>query len=181
MANLYHTDLRPLDYNGSPMKPLDLVVINEVPKHYWEEPEVADLKKFVGLYGLITYANDGESEYSPYFRGNKQHPGWVSGDGGVVNVLSHRITEEHDVMTCEFWIPPTSLRKIPFNSLIMNIFVEYPWQMGEVDGPSSTFFVREGIPEYEHIKRILETPLAVLEAAHQAAMAVLDTYSGQAG
>jgi hypothetical protein len=181
MDNFYHTDLRPLDCNGSPLKPLDLVVINEVPKHYWKEPEVAHLKKCAGNYGLITYSSEYGEEIQPYILGNKRHPGWVNGDCGVVCVMAHLITDEHDVMTCEFWIPPTSLRKIPFNSLIMNIFVEYPWQMGEVDGPSSTFFVRKGIPEYEHIKRIMETPLAVLEAAHQAAMAVLDTYSGPAG
>jgi hypothetical protein len=181
MDNLYHTDLRPLDCNGVPMKPLDLVVINEIPEHYWLDPDFATLRKYGGCYGLITYSNDGGIEYPPYFLGNRQHPGWVSGDGGVVNVLSHRVTDERDVATGEFWIPPTSLRKIPFNSLIMNIFVEYPWQMGEEDGPGSTFFVREGIPEYEHIKRILETPRAVLEAAHQAAMAVLGPCSKPAG
>ena len=183
MIDLYHTSLRPGDCNGITLKPLDLVVINRLPEHYWQDPIFANLSEFSGCYGLITYSSEGAegvTEYQPYFRGNKEHPGWVSGDGSVVNVLSRRISGE-SVVSCEFWIPPVDLRKIPFNCLIMNVFAEYPWQMAESAGPSSRFFVKRGMPEYDYIKMILQRPHSTLEAAHKAAMTILERSSGSEG
>jgi hypothetical protein len=59
----------------------------------------------------------------------------------------------------------------------MNIFVEYPWQMRDVDGPSDYRFIRKGIPEFEYLSRVMGTPYETLVAAHNAAMAVLDKSS----
>jgi hypothetical protein len=171
MTDHFHTGLRPLDGRGEPLKPLDLVVIEAVPWHYWAEPETETLKQYAGRYGLITYYGVGPHA-EPYYYGKKDHPGWVSGDGGVVNVLTRRVAGD-EIASYEFWIPPSDLRKIPFNALIMNVFVEYPWQMRDTDGPSDSLFIREPLEEFSRLKTILETPLHVLQAAHDAAMSII--------
>lgn len=171
MTDYFHTKLRPLDGRGEPLKPLDLVIIDAVPKHYWAEEGLEGLKEYAGRYGLITYYGAGPTA-EPYYFGKKDHPGWVSADGGVVNVATRRVAGD-EIASCEFWIPPSDLRKIPFNALIMNVFVEYPWQMGDTDGPSDSLFIREPLEEFTRLKMILDTPLHVLQLAHDAAMSVI--------
>jgi hypothetical protein len=171
MTDHFHTKLRPLDSRGEPLKPLDLVIIEAVPEHYWAETGVESLKEYTGQYGLVTYYGVGP-HVEPYHFGRKDHPGWVSGDGGVVNVLTRRIDGDA-IASCEFWIPPSDLRKIPFNTLIMNVFVEYPWAMGDTDGPSDCLFIRAPLEEFFRIKTILDAPLHVLQSAHDAAMNVI--------
>lgn len=173
MTDIYQTALRPLDCDGRAMKPLDLVIIKEVPEHYWADPDCSELKSFEGCYGLITYPTDGV-ESQPYYLGNKNHPGWVSGDGTKVNVLARRVRHT-EVVSWDLWAPSNCLEKIPFNSLIMNIFAEYPWQMKSEDGPGSILFIREGVPEFDYIKRLVNTSRRVLDKAHAAAMAVLNS------
>jgi hypothetical protein len=167
--NYYHTPIRPLDCHGVPLQPLDLVLINSVPSHYWAEVGTSSLREFEGQYGLITYYGS-DSEYEPYYLGNRAHPGWVSGDGSVVNVRSRRVADD-SIMTADFWIPPAALQRLKFNLLIMNIFVEYPWQMREPDGPSSTLFIRRGMQEFDRLEQLLRVPYVEMVAAHDAAMA----------
>lgn len=174
MTNMYHTNLMPLDSRGATLKPLDIVIINSVPSHYWVDHEFSHLKDFEGSYGLITYAGDGV-EVEPYFNGDKNHPGWVSANGSVVHVLSRRAVGD-EIITWDFWIPPGNLKKLPFNTMIMNIFVEYPWQMRCDDGPGSILFIRKGLKEFDFIKIICEAPLDLLEKAHSAAMEILDGF-----
>lgn len=170
----YHTEARPLDINGKAIKPLDLVMLGDIPEHNWSDKEFQSLKKYAGCYGLVTYHSFGDGVYEPYYNRNKDHPGWVSGDGKTVFVESRTIDKEKKcVLSWGFWLPASSLTLIPYNILIMNIFVEYPWQMQEVDGPSDYLFIRDGIPEYEHIKRIMTAPYEKLVEAHNAAMSIL--------
>ena len=170
---IYHTSIRPVDGSGQELKPLDLVILGDIPEHYWSDSPT--LKEYAGAYGLVTYhpSLDGVG-HDPFYNRNKNHPGWVNSTGEVVFVESHRIKKDEEaIYSCEFWLPSASLTRIPFNSLIMNIFVEYPWQMGDVDGPSDYMFIRSGIPEYEYIKKIMCTPYQKLVDAHNAAMALI--------
>ncbi|MEO0614310.1 MAG: hypothetical protein AAFY83_13460 [Pseudomonadota bacterium] len=171
----YHTTIRPKARNGMLIKPLDLVVLGDIPEHYWADEGFRYLKEYAGCYGLVTYHSFGDCSYAPFYNENKDHPGWVNGEGTVLCVESKRIDRENQTVTSwQFWMPSSSLLRIPFNSLIMNIFVEYPWQMREVDGPSDYLFIRSGIPEYEHIKKIMDTPYEKLVEAHNAAMDIVN-------
>lgn len=169
--SMYHTDLRPKDRQGEAISPLDIVIIEEVPQHYWADPLFASLKLYSGCYGLITYAEQEAGEYLPYYMEDKSHPGWVSGDGSVVHVLSRR-TEGNAILSWDFWVPPKALRKIPYDCLVMNIFVEYPWQMRNESGPGSTLFVRDGMPEFDYLSKVMKTPYDLLVRAHDAAMGI---------
>jgi hypothetical protein len=168
----YHTHLRPEDSEGNSLKPLDIVIIQEVPEHYWQEPDSRNLREFAGCYGLLNYAIE-YGEGQPYHLDNPDHPGWVSRDGSVVRVVS-RCLRQTEIVTCEFWLPPRNLKKIQFNSFVLNIFSEYPWQMREDDGPGSYFFLKSGLSEFEYLKKIMSTPIHVLNEAHMAAMKIID-------
>jgi hypothetical protein len=170
---MYHNDQRPSDRNGVSLKPLDLVVVASIPEHFWADPEFRQLKEYAGSYGLVTYYDAGTGpSCSPWHFDRKGHPGWVMADNSAVNVLCRRVAG--DVITSyDFWIPPATLTKIPYNVLVMTIFADYPWQMNEDEGPSAYPFIRGGMPEFDHIRRIIETPYAKLVEAHDAAMAVL--------
>ncbi len=172
MSRRFHTELMPHDCNGLLLQPMDLVSIGAIPSHYWSDPEFNSLQNFSGGYGLITYYPGSEIEFDPYFQGDKDHPGWVSREAKLVYVLSRRIENAH-VATCDFWLPPQSLKKLPFNSIIMNIFAQYPWQMREADGPGSELFVSEGMKQFDYLRAIIQTPYSELVKAHEAAMAVL--------
>ncbi len=173
---MYHTNKRPRDKNGNTLKPLDLVILGDIPEHYWVDPGFSSLKKYKGCYGLITYEDRDGIVYNPYYLGDKNHPGWVNSEGSVVNVLTRRIDMDNEaVASWQFWLPPETLQKIPYNALIMNIFAEYPWQMKEENGPSDYLFIRKGVEEYQYIKKIMETPYKKLVAAHDAAMNILDS------
>ncbi len=172
MTISYHTSIRPLDGKGQALKPMDIVLVKAIPNHYWCDPDFSELQNFAGSYGLISYVSDGiESE--PYFLGNKSHPGWVNGDGSLVHLLTRRVGNGV-IVTGDFWVPPADLVRLPFNALLMNIFVEYPWQMQDDEGGGSSLFIKDGMFEYDFIKRITEARLSVLNAAHNAAMNVLE-------
>lgn len=172
MSNHYSA-VQPLDHSGNRLKPLDLVIIQEVPKHYWLDPEFSSLRLYRGCYGLITYAEQEAGEYLPYYMGNPLHPGWASGDGSAVHVLARR-TDGDVIWSWDAWLPPNTLQRIPYNCILMNIFSEYPWQMREDDGPGSTLFVRKGIPEFDYLNKIMCAPYSTLLLAHEAAMNVLE-------
>lgn len=170
----YHTLVKPVDVNGKAIKPLDLVVLGDIPEHNWSDKEFRSLKEYAGCYGLVTYHSFGDRVYEPYYNRNNDHPGWVSGDGKTVFVESRKIdAEKNTVISWGFWMPASSLTLIPYNCLIMNIFVEYPWQMQEADGPEDYLFIREGIPEFDYLKRLIVTPYQKLVEAHNAAMSIL--------
>jgi hypothetical protein len=172
-TGFYQTNRLPKDKFGCEIKPLDLVILGDIPEHEWSDPEFASRKHYAGCYGLVTYANRDSVAYQPFFYGKKDHPGWVSGDGQFVNVLTRRIADGKVVST-NFWMPLNSLKKIPFNSFIMDIFADYPWEMMEEEGPSSFHFIRKGMLEYEHIEKVVKTPYEVLVDAHEAAVSVLN-------
>jgi hypothetical protein len=175
MSDLYHTNVFPEDSNGQPIKPMDLVIIDCVPELYWTEPGCSVLQSFAGCYGLVTY-HPGEGECEPFYLGNKEHPGWTSGDRKLVFVLGRQIIGDR-VMTYDFWLDPKNLTRIPFNSFVMNIFSQLPWQMQEVDGPSSELFIKEGMPEFAYLKKIMQTPYKKLAFINAEAMAKLDEIS----
>ena len=150
------------------MLPFDLVIIGEIPQHYYADPDFETLKEYGGKYGLITY-HAGE----PFYYGRKEHPGWTSGDGSHIYVESKRVCDD-SICSSGFWLPAITVQKIPFNSLIMNIFSEFVWQMADDEGPSCHFFVVRGMKQFALIERILNTSYEELVKAHNAAMAILD-------
>lgn len=168
----------PCDSAGAELKPLDLVIIEVFPEYFFNEPGSRYLPEEKWKYGLITYTSEGEDGPQRYHLGNKDHPGWCSGDGKIVHVLSHANSNlfgrGDEIWVGEFWMPTNCLRKIPFNSLIMNIFSEYPWSFAEPDDQGNEYFVREGMPEHQWIKTLLDTPYEKLCAAHEAAMRVIN-------
>jgi hypothetical protein len=164
----FHTSVRPLDAKNQELRPLDLVIINEIPSFHYEEEGLEFIRNYEGKYGLLTYFLG-----APHYYDDKSHPGWVSPDGSVVCVWSHAINGGA-VTSWDLWIPPENLTRIPHNFLIMNLFSEFPWQMLDSDGPSDHNFVVEGMEQFAYIKRILETPYETLVDAHNAATAVLD-------
>ena len=161
----FHTALRPPDANGNPLKPFDLVIIGDIPTYYYDEPGCESLRHYGGKYGLVTYFSDNE----PFYYGRKDHPGWVSPDGSVVSILSRRVCED-SICSYDFWLSPTTLRKIPYNSIIMNVFTDLVWQMLDDEGPSDHHFIVRGMEQFEMIERILNTPYDDLARAHDAAM-----------
>lgn len=168
--------MQAVDSAGRVLKPLDLVVINQVPKYYCSDSDGEWFSRFSGSYGLITYSRGSDGAYEAFYSGDKTHPGWVSNSGRAVNVLARRL--EADVTAAwEFWVPPEDVTRIPFNFLIMSLFTDYPWQMRDVDGPGVSHFMRAGFPEYDLLKRIVSSPYSVLVDAHRAAMEVLDRES----
>jgi hypothetical protein len=171
MTDLYHTKIFPSDCNGHQIKPMDLVIINSVPEYYWREVGCSALQNFSGCYGLVTYY-PGEGECEPFYLGNKEHPGWTSSDRKLVFVLSRQIIENR-VMTYNFWLDPKQLNRIPFNALIMNIFSQLPWQMQQVDGPSSELFIKEGMSEFAYLKKIMQAPYQEMVRINDEAMAKL--------
>ena len=162
---------RPVDMHGNLLGPLDLVILGEIPEHYYADSDprtAAVLRSYAGCYGLITFEMN-----ERYRNNNKSHPGWVSGDSSAVYVISHAINDNH-ISAYDFWLSPTTLRKIPFNYLIMNVFADFPWELIEATG-STSHFVSVGTDKYEIIKSILETPYDTLKRAHDAAAHVLAT------
>ncbi|NJO55450.1 MAG: hypothetical protein HC834_02815 [Rhodospirillales bacterium] len=88
MMTVYHTNITPLEKNGVALKPLDLVVVDQIPEHFWADPEFRQLKDYAGSYGLVTYYGAGTGpSCSPWYFDRKGHPGWVMADGSAVNVL----------------------------------------------------------------------------------------------
>jgi hypothetical protein len=163
----FHTSLRPTDQSGKKLQPLDLVMIGDIPAHYYDDPDFMVLKEYAGNYGILTYFL-GE----PFYYGRKSHPGWTDGEVESVNVLSRRVCDDA-ICSMDFWIPACTLKKIPYNSLIMNVFADYPWQMLDDDGPSDHHFVVRGMEQFDHIERILSAPYGDLVNAHEAAMKAL--------
>lgn len=171
---MYHTDVQPVDEGGKVLKPLDLVLIGDIPEYYWNETETESLKAYEGTIGLVNYEERESAYCNPYRVDKTYYPGWVNNDGDFVQVDTRRHDQENDcILSFGFWLPAKNLKKIPYNSLIMNIFVEYPWQMGEEDGPSTYHFIRKGVPEYDYLAMILDMPYERLQRAHEAAMSVL--------
>jgi hypothetical protein len=166
-SNHFHTSLRPKDQHGIELQPLDLVIVSEIPTHYYADPDFAALRNYRGCYGLITYFRN-----EPFFYGEKDNPGWLSSDGSEVYVLTHRMGE-NAVYSFDFWLPTANLVKIPYNIPIMSIFSEYPWQMPDYNGPSSHDFVVRGMEQFRQIELILNTPHDELVKAHDAVAAVL--------
>lgn len=161
----------PRDKNGVVLRPLDIVIMGDIPEHYYadiDEESSAALKKFAGGYGLISYSGN-----EPFYGKGKFHPGWTNQDATVVNVLSHAINGDH-VSSYEFWLPANSVERIPYNLIIMNLFSEYPWEMNEDDGPGSYRFIREGMPQFEMVRLILTSTYDDLVSAHNGAMRCLD-------
>ena len=169
----YHTQARPRDRHGVYLKPLDLVRIVSIPAHNFSDPDFGYLENYVGCYGLVTYF----AKETWYFD-KKDHPGWVSGDGKYACVLTRRIDGDR-ITSWEFWLSEGDVEKLPYNSLIMNVFADYPWQLTNDDG-SSEMFIVEGMEEFAHIRKILEAPYHCLVDAHHKAMEVLqDPSTGQ--
>lgn len=167
----YQIGERPLDAVGAELCPLDLVIIRKVPEHYYADPEFASLEDYKGRFGLVTYSAAGKAT-EPYYAGRHEHPGWVDGTLSHVNVLSRRISVD-EIYSYEFWVPVADLLRIPYNSLIMNIFADYPWEMLEEDGPSSHPFLVRGMPQFAHIEMVMTRPYEDLVAAHDAAIGIL--------
>jgi hypothetical protein len=170
----FHTELRPVDCAGQKLCPLDLVIINDIPRELYSDEGLENLQGYIGKYGLISYFMN-----QPFYYGKKDHPGWVSGDGSMISVLTRKISKARTdgrnvVTTWDFWLAPKNLTKIPFNSLVMNIFADYPWQMPDDDGPSDHHFIVEGMEQYAHIERVLNSPYESLVKAHDAAISALN-------
>jgi hypothetical protein len=164
----FHTAARPLDCNGRVLKPLDLVRIKCIPSHNFTDPDFAILAEYSGCYGLVTYCMK-----EPWYFGRSDHPGWVSSDGAVVCVLTRRINGNR-VTSWEFWLPEQSVEWLPYNSLIMDVFAEYPWEMADANG-NSKHFVIAGMEQFAHIKKVLDAPYETLVKAHAAAALFLST------
>jgi hypothetical protein len=164
----FHTSLQPLDSAGASLQPLDLVILGQIPNHYFADPAFQSLRLYEGGYGMISYFGG-----QPYYFDNKNHPGWVSGDGQFVNVRARRIHKDA-LFSYDFWVPPKSIRKIPMNVLIMSAFADFPLQMSDDDGPGDHPFVVRGMEQFEFVKRVLHSPYEDLVKAHDAAMAVLE-------
>ncbi|MFT3987439.1 hypothetical protein [Aestuariivirga sp.] len=165
----FHTTLRPLDRNGRLLQPLDLVILGSIPEHYWSDPDFRGLQDYGGKYGMVVYFD----RNTPFDFGRKDHLGWVSPDGANVCVLTTKIADDA-VYPLEFWLPANTLAKIPYNTFIANLFADYPWLMGDEDGPGDHPFIVRGMEQFEHIERILNTPYEALTAAHERAMRVMD-------
>jgi hypothetical protein len=163
----FHTHVRPLDRNGIAMKPLDLVIIDDIPEWYCTDRETAGLKDYAGQYGLITYFVD-----EPWYGGLRGYPGWVSPNGESLHVVSRRICDDW-VSEFDFSLPPSSVRKIPYNVIISAIFADYPCQMTDDDGPGTHPFIIRGMEQFAFIERVLKTPYEELEKAHSAAIRFL--------
>jgi len=167
---LYHTNVRPKDLHGEVLQPLDLVIIGEIPDHYLSDAdgeEAAILNSYAGRYGLITYYMN-----EPFFYDKKDHSGWVNPDGTVVYVRSHTVAGDH-ISSYGFWLSSKSLQKIPYNPIIMNVFADFPWEMTEDSGPGTKHFIRKGMPWFDRLKDIMETPYSELVLAGDAAMRLL--------
>ena len=67
-----------------------------------------------------------------------------------------------------------SLEKIPYNSIIMNIFSEFVWQMSNTDRPEDEFFVVRGMPQFHVINCILSRTYTELVEAHNRGFAFLE-------
>ena len=163
----FHTSVRPHDMNGGPLQPLDLVVLSEIPEHFWIEPGFEGLKDYAGKFGMVTYLTDG-----PYYFDMKGYPGWASPTGELVHVIATKIRDDC-VYRYEFALPPSTVRRIPYNSIIMSLFADYPWQMPDDEGPSDHPFVIRGMEQFAFIERVLSTPYDELEKAHRAAVQFL--------
>lgn len=163
----FHTSLRPVDSGGATLKPLDLVIIGDIPEQYWCDPGFESLRDYEGKFGLVTYHMK-----QPWYYGKKGVPGWVSPTGDWVNVETRKI-DSNSVVCFDFILPPSSLTRIPYNSIIMSIFADYPWRMMDDEGPSDHAFVIRGMQPFAFIERVLNTPYEDLERAHQAAVQFL--------
>ncbi|MEZ5901202.1 MAG: hypothetical protein R3D51_17110 [Hyphomicrobiaceae bacterium] len=174
MIDRFYSNTVPKDRYGSVLKPMDLVILGDIPEHYWKDPEFSDLKEFSGCYGLITYFPANGPDHEAFYHGDPNHPGWVSGDGDTIYVLSRRIADGF-VVSYDFWMPTNHITRIPFNSLIMNIFSQLPWQIAE-DG-ATKLFVSKGLREFDYIEKLMGLPYERLVLAHAAAMSLIEVYS----
>ena len=140
---MYHTDLRPVSKNGLPIKPLDLVLVGDIPEQYWNEEGSQRIKEYQGSFGLVTYFNDEGGYYSPLYMELPYHLGWVRPEGNDVNVRCHHIFDD-EVLSYDFWLPANSLIKIPYNSLIMIFLLIILGRWKKLTGlPQKCLFVKE--------------------------------------
>lgn len=162
---------KPHDSLGLPLKPLDLIRINEIPEQWYDDPGLVDLKEFEGCYGLITFFQNHET------LGPKKRPGWRSEDCEMVHVLSRRIGETGEgtraVLTWDFWLPSRNLTRLDYNYLILCVFAEYSWELIDSNGPGSRHYVVEGTEEFREIEKILQQSYTSLCEAHRAAAKAL--------
>jgi hypothetical protein len=156
---LFHTNVRPQDAFGQKLQPFDFVIIGKIPEPNYMDPDFASLKEYEGCYGMVVYSGD-----TPYNFGDKNHLGWISPDGQYVCVISRRV-EMDTLLAWDFWLPASTLRKIPFNYPLAAAFASYRLFLEDNElGPE--FMIVEGTEPFEKIKAVLQAPYNTLVKAH---------------
>lgn len=112
----------PVDAAGERLNVFDIVKILQIPDYYFlgesDERYISAIRGYQGCYAIIKYSM------------------WPDKDGvtrwyGENDMLIVEATKAKDdnITAFQFTIPPAMLRKVPFNLLLMNLFVDYDWQV----------------------------------------------------
>jgi hypothetical protein len=161
----------PIDGNGVHLKPFDIVLIDEVPDHYWSDKNFFHLREYSKSFGMVSYYR-----HQKYYYGKKDHLGWVTPDGGHVNVRCLRVTDE-SIASYSFWLPCKSLTKLDFNIVILAAFADLPITLDALDDGTEEG-VLSGTEMYDNIAKILRCQYSQLREANFAAISILDKFNG---
>jgi hypothetical protein len=142
----------PRDSKNQILAPFDFVKVGEIPDHYWSDPNFSVLKSYGHSIGMISYYQD---EY--WYYGNPEHPGWVNANADVVNVRCVRVDAEQ-VSTYSFWLPCTSVTKLPHNVLFMALFERIQFQI-EIPGEGVADVIRPDSLHFKWLSAIASTPV----------------------
>jgi hypothetical protein len=161
LAKHYGMEVFPKDKHGAALKPLDLVIIRDLPTYYTEDKDLLSTLKYIGAYGMVNYLN-----LERFYGDHRDIPGWGSPNGSWVHVDAVGIRGDSIAVT-DFVLPPSCLERIPYNYFIMSAFANYPWRIQDDDGPSDHPFVVRGVEQFDHVARVLSTPYERLVEAHE--------------
>ena len=170
----------PTDCQGSTLGAYDIVRLLRLPDWEWSaadsEETKAAFQDHKPCYGFITYAL------------RPDHDGWRRWHGPDSHIFIEVVKITGLVATAYGFVVPSSyVERLPYNSIIMNIFANYDWQIGW-DTDYKPEDIQKWTPHppealeaavtsetkaFEVIKTILHTPYEKLLAAHDEAAKII--------
>ena len=174
---------RPRDCNGTVLSAFDIVRIMYLPDYIFADADTQELrdtyKGYEHCYAIIKYARYPDQD------------GWRRwyGNNGLILVEATKATELF-ITVYEFVIPPQCVERLPFNSVIMNLFVNFDWQIHwdastvgkkqewDIHHPDKVIMpIKKGTAPYNRLNAIINTPYDELILAHCAAEHIIPALS----
>ena len=167
---------RPADFHGAALGALDIVRLLRLPDWQWSDTDGEETKAAFQdhkpCYGLVKYARRPDRDGWQNWHGPNGHI-FIE----VVKIAGSRAT------AYGFVVPSSYVERLPYNSIIMNIFANFDWESGwdAIYTPEDIqkwtprppeaieWAVTKGTKAFEAIETIIQAPYEKLVAAHNEA------------